>query len=79
MKVPYDELTRRIVEVDEEQLTAQLVEQLIKYMPEPKQISQLAQLKDQYDDLAEPEQFCVKVCSDDRYYWLLPDRRAGLR
>jgi len=61
VKVPYDEIRRRIVEVDEENLTAGLMEQLIKYMPSHDQVTQLAALKSQYADLAEPEQFVVVV------------------
>jgi len=61
IKVPYAELKRRIVEVDEEQLEVAQVEQLIRYMPEPEQMSQLAALKDEYDTLSEAEQFGVVV------------------
>ena len=67
LKVPYEELKRRIVEMDEELLTAQIIEQLLKFMPEPEQLSQLAQLKDQYDELSEPEQFCVMVGKQGAY------------
>ncbi len=63
IKVPYDELKRRIIEVDEEQLSPQVVEQLIKYMPQPEQMTQLAELKAEYKQLAEPEQFGVVVCA----------------
>jgi len=61
IKVPYTELKRRILEVDESQLEVAQVEQLIRYMPEPEQMSQLAALKDEYDSLAEAEQFGVVV------------------
>ena len=63
VKIPYDEIRRRIVEVDEENLGQSMLEQLVKYMPEPEQLKQIATFKDQYDDLAESEQFCVKVSS----------------
>jgi diaphanous 2 len=59
IKVPYEELKRRIIEVDEEKLDVAQIEQLIRYMPEPEQMSQLAALKDEYAMLAEPEQFGV--------------------
>ena len=62
VKVPYEEIRRRIVEVDEENLTVGLMEQLIKYLPTHDQMSQLAALKSHYADLAEPEQFVVVVC-----------------
>lgn len=61
IKVPYDEIKRRIVEMDEEKLDVAQIEQLIKYMPEPEQMKQLAALKDEYDTMAEPEQFAVTV------------------
>lgn len=48
--------------VDEEHLTAGMVEQLIKGIPEPEDMKRLADLKDSYAELAEPEQFAVTVC-----------------
>ena len=47
--------------MDEDQLTPQIIEQLIKYMPKPEQMSQLAELKLEYKTMAEPEQFAVVV------------------
>lgn len=61
IKVPYEEIRRRILEVDEENLTVGLIEQLIKYLPEPEQMNQLAALKDQYSTLSDPEQFALVV------------------
>ena len=61
VKVPYLEIKRRIVEMDEEKLNPAMIEQLIKYMPEPEQMKKLAALKDEYDQLAESEQFGVVV------------------
>lgn len=61
IKVPYNEIKRRIVEMDEQKLDVAQIEQLIKYMPEPEQMKQLAAFKDEYDTLAEPEQFAVVV------------------
>lgn len=52
--------------MDEENLTVELIEQLIKYMPEPEQMGKLAELKGEYDTLAEPEQFGVKVSRGSR-------------
>ncbi|XP_052277095.1 protein diaphanous homolog 2-like isoform X2 [Dreissena polymorpha] len=63
IKVPYKELHRRIIEMDEENLTAGMVEQLLKYMPDQEALNKLAGLQDQYDSLAEPEQFCVVISS----------------
>ena len=63
VKVPYEEIHRRIIEVDEENLTAGLMEQLIKYLPRHEQMNQLASCRSHYADLAEPEQFVVVVCA----------------
>lgn len=59
--MPYVEIKRRIVEMDEDNLSVAMVEQLLKYMPEQDALNQFAGLQDQYDQLAEPEQFCVIV------------------
>ena len=59
--MPYKELKRRILACDQENLTASILEQLIKNMPNADQMNQLAALKDQYDELAEPEQFAIVV------------------
>ena len=61
IKVPYEEIKQRILRLDEEHLTPEMLEQLIKYMPEPEQLSALAELKAEYDSLAESEQFTVVV------------------
>ena len=59
--MPYEEIKQRILRLDEEHLTPEMLEQLIKYMPEPEQLSALAELKAEYDSLAESEQFSVVV------------------
>jgi len=59
----YKDLKRWIVEVDDDHLEVAQLEQLIRYMPEPEQISQLAALKDDYEMLSEAEQFGVIVRS----------------
>ncbi|GFN88166.1 diaphanous-related formin [Plakobranchus ocellatus] len=66
IKIPYEEIRRRIITVDEDNLTAAMLEQLIKYMPEPEEMKRLAELKDEYKDLAEPEQFAVTMSSIKR-------------
>jgi len=62
VKVPYEEIRRRIIEVDEDNLTVGLMEQLVKYLPTHDQMNQLAALKSHYTELSEPEQFVVVVC-----------------
>ncbi|KAH8859804.1 Protein diaphanous like [Schistosoma japonicum] len=61
IKVPYDELRRRILTVEESLLTPNMLEQLIKALPEPSIILKISSLKDEYETLAEPEQFVCKV------------------
>lgn len=63
IKVPYKEIKRRILAIDDENLSEAMLEQLLKYMPTPEQMNQIASMKDQYNDLAEPEQFAVEVGS----------------
>ncbi|KAA0185288.1 Diaphanous [Fasciolopsis buskii] len=60
-KVPYPELRRRIVAVDESLLTPNMLEQLIKALPEASVITQIAALKDEYESLADPEQFLCLI------------------
>lgn len=70
IKVPYPEIKRRFLEMDEANLSVSIIENLIKLMPEPDQLNQIASLKDQYNDLAEPEQFCVTVSQSlDNLLW----------
>ena len=64
IKCPYAEVRRRILAVDEENLSELFIESLLKYMPEPGQMKQLAEFKDDYDSLAEPEQFAVTVSGE---------------
>ena len=61
VKVSYDELRRRILSVDEEQLTESMIEQLIKFLPGADEIAQIGAMKEEYDQLAEAEQFVCKV------------------
>ena len=54
-------MLKYILRIDEEQLTDAILQQLIKNMPEPDQLSRLEQYKDQYSELAEAEQFALTV------------------
>ena len=72
IKVPYEEIKQRILRLDEEHLTPEMLEQLIKYMPEPEQLSALAELKAEYDSLAESEQFSVVVSTCVRPKYIDP-------
>ncbi|XP_069469093.1 protein diaphanous homolog 2 isoform X2 [Ambystoma mexicanum] len=62
-RMPYDEIKNTILEVDEERLSESLIQNLVKNLPEQKELSALAQLKDEYEDLCEPEQFGVVMSS----------------
>ncbi|XP_066132881.1 protein diaphanous homolog 1-like [Saccopteryx bilineata] len=58
-RMPYQEIKNVILEVNEAVLTESMIQNLIKQMPEPEQLKMLLELKDEYDDLAESEQFGV--------------------
>ncbi|XP_044803495.2 protein diaphanous homolog 1 isoform X5 [Bubalus bubalis] len=58
-RMPYHEIKNVILEVNEAVLTESMIQNLIKQMPEPEQLKMLSELKDEYDDLAESEQFGV--------------------
>ncbi|KAM5299883.1 protein diaphanous homolog 1 isoform 2-T2 [Ctenodactylus gundi] len=58
-RMPYQEIKNVILEVNEAVLTESMIQNLIKQMPEPEQLKLLSELKDEYDDLAESEQFGV--------------------
>ncbi|VDL92259.1 unnamed protein product [Schistocephalus solidus] len=61
LKVPYADLRQRIMGVREDLLNPNVIEQLLKALPEPDVISQIVAVSNEYDDLAEPEQFCCQV------------------
>lgn len=47
--------------MDEENLTQAMIEQLLRYMPDQETLNQFASMKEEYNSLAEAEQFCVNV------------------
>ena len=61
IKLPYTEIKRRILSCDWDNLTTAVLEQLIKNMPESGAMNQLAEMKCEYDQLAEAEQFIIVV------------------
>ncbi|XP_068596158.1 protein diaphanous homolog 1 [Brachionichthys hirsutus] len=65
-RLPYEDIKNAILEVDEKILTESLVQNLIKQMPAPEQLSVLGEMKDEYEDLAESEQFAVVMSSVKR-------------
>ncbi|XP_075752873.1 protein diaphanous homolog 2 isoform X3 [Pelodiscus sinensis] len=62
-RMPYEEIKNSVLEVDEKKLSESLIQNLVKNLPEQKELSALAQLKQEYDDLCEPEQFGVVMSS----------------
>uniref|UniRef100_A0A3Q2FNN5 Diaphanous-related formin 3 n=1 Tax=Cyprinodon variegatus TaxID=28743 RepID=A0A3Q2FNN5_CYPVA len=64
--MPYQEIRRMIVEVDEEQLTEPMIQNLVKHLPEQEQLNALAKYKNEYSNLSEPEQFGVVMSSMKR-------------
>ncbi|XP_074651727.1 protein diaphanous homolog 2-like isoform X2 [Tubulanus polymorphus] len=66
VKVPYPEIKRRILEIDEDKLSTAMLEQLIKFMPEPSVMKQISEIREAYDNLSEPEQFCLTMAGIKR-------------
>ncbi|XP_048834132.1 protein diaphanous homolog 3-like isoform X1 [Brienomyrus brachyistius] len=62
-RLPYQEIKRIILEVDEENLTESMVQNLVKHLPEQEQLNALAKYKREYSSLSEPEQFGVVISS----------------
>ncbi|XP_009586086.1 PREDICTED: protein diaphanous homolog 2-like, partial [Fulmarus glacialis] len=62
-RLPYEEIKNIILEVDEEKLSESLIQTVTENLPEQKELNALAELKDEYNDLAEPEQFGVVMSS----------------
>uniref|UniRef100_UPI003AADB6B9 protein diaphanous homolog 3-like n=1 Tax=Centroberyx gerrardi TaxID=166262 RepID=UPI003AADB6B9 len=65
-RMPYQEIRCMIVEVDEEQLTEPMIQNLVKHLPEQEQLNALAKFKNEYANLSEPEQFGVVMSSVKR-------------
>ncbi|XP_068586386.1 protein diaphanous homolog 3-like [Cebidichthys violaceus] len=65
-RMPYQEIRRMIVEVDEEQLTEPMIQNLVKHLPEQEQLNALAKYKNEYASLSEPEQFGIVMSSVKR-------------
>ncbi|EHA99507.1 diaphanous-like protein 2, partial [Heterocephalus glaber] len=62
-RMPYEDIKNIILEINEDMLSEALIQNLIKHLPEQKVLNELAQLKNEYDDLCEPEQFGVVMSS----------------
>ncbi|XP_049982813.1 protein diaphanous homolog 2 isoform X1 [Alexandromys fortis] len=62
-RMPYEEIKNIILEVNEDLLSEALIQNLVKHLPEQNVLRELAELKNEYDDLCEPEQFGVVMSS----------------
>ncbi|KAJ6655472.1 hypothetical protein lerEdw1_005173 [Lerista edwardsae] len=62
-RMPYEEIKNVILEVNEALLTESMVQNLLKLMPEPDKLKMIAEMKEEYNELAEPEQFGVVISS----------------
>ncbi|XP_026991503.1 protein diaphanous homolog 2 isoform X1 [Tachysurus fulvidraco] len=62
-RIPYGEIRGAILEVDEEKLSDALIQNLIKNLPEQKELNSLAELKSEYEELCESEQFGIVMSS----------------
>uniref|UniRef100_A0A8C6K0D3 Uncharacterized protein n=2 Tax=Melopsittacus undulatus TaxID=13146 RepID=A0A8C6K0D3_MELUD len=65
-RVPYEEIKMMILEVDETQLSESMIQNLIKHLPEQEQLNALSKFKNEYNNLAEPEQFGVVMSNVKR-------------
>ncbi|XP_051514390.1 protein diaphanous homolog 1-like isoform X2 [Myxocyprinus asiaticus] len=65
-RLPYEEFKNVILEVNETLLTENMVQSLLKLLPEQEQLNTLSEMKDEYEELAESEQFGVVISSVKR-------------
>uniref|UniRef100_A0A8C2ETR7 Diaphanous related formin 1 n=1 Tax=Cyprinus carpio TaxID=7962 RepID=A0A8C2ETR7_CYPCA len=65
-RMPYEEMKNVILEVNEKVLTENMVQSLLKLLPEQEQMNTLSEMKDEYEELAESEQFGVVISSVKR-------------
>ncbi|KAK7137903.1 hypothetical protein R3I94_013523 [Phoxinus phoxinus] len=62
-RLPYEEIRDIVLQADEERLSEALIQNLIKNLPEQKELSNLAELKNEYEELCESEQFGIVMSS----------------
>ncbi|NXJ14493.1 DIAP2 protein, partial [Odontophorus gujanensis] len=63
LRMPYEEIKNVILEVNEEKLTDTFVQSIMKNLPEQEEINAIAAFQDEYNDLAEAEQFIIVMNS----------------
>jgi len=64
--IAYADLRKCILRCDTSVLTENLLQTLIQYLPTPDQLNKLLEYKDEYDDLAEAEQFALSLANIKR-------------
>ncbi|KAJ8687905.1 hypothetical protein QAD02_023700 [Eretmocerus hayati] len=69
----YEEVKTCLLKCEGPVINDNVLQGLIQYLPPPDQLTKLQNYKDQYEDLTEAEQFCVKVSQIKR---LLPRLRS---
>ncbi|XP_068448331.1 protein diaphanous homolog 2 isoform X3 [Clinocottus analis] len=62
-RLPYEEIRDIVLQVDEDRLSESLIQNLIKNLPEQKELNALAELKGEYEELVESEQFGIVMSS----------------
>ncbi|XP_038849865.1 protein diaphanous homolog 1 isoform X1 [Salvelinus namaycush] len=65
-RLPYEEIKNIILEINEKLLSESMVQNLIKQLPEQETLNVLGEMKDEYEDLAEAEQFGVVMSTVKR-------------
>ncbi|TRY83825.1 hypothetical protein DNTS_031965 [Danionella cerebrum] len=65
-RMPYEDMMNVILEVNESVLTENMVQSLLKLLPEQEQLNTLSEMKEEYEELAESEQFGVVISSVKR-------------
>lgn len=59
--MPHQDVRSLVLSVNDEKMTEQLLEQLLKYLPNREEMQQLIPYKSKINDLSEAEQFGVVV------------------
>ena len=62
MRLSHEEIKRIILSVDDSRITEQMLQQLLKFLPGPEQISQFQGMRGIMAELSEAERFGVVVC-----------------
>lgn len=66
VKMSAEEMKDYIITMNEDHITEAMLQQLIRYMPEPDQLKRLEKFGDQFNELAEAEQFAITLGSIKR-------------